>query len=541
MRESTCAAEEFAKVNSPAHLSLDCLIIAVVWVAAAILLNPFANSPFIDDWVYAWSVENLLDTGHLAFLDYCGSANPLQILWGALFCLPGGFSFSALRLSTCVSALICLIFLYLLMRQLGTTRQRGLLATAVVGFNPIFFILAYSFMTDVPLLASSAGALWMFLRAVQRQSNRWLIAAAAMCAAGCAIRLTGAVLPIAMTIALILHSGPWGRGRLRWLIPLTSLLVLLLSLWFAASHMVPVGDPFGMDNSPARRMMQLRWALPILPASSLTALLLMGWCIGLGLLPVLPAAITRRALMWGLLTAAALLGVALFAKQPPAPLSPGLTWALGEIGATSPLIPGYHSPAFPVWLTWLMLCLTYGLLGVSLWTLRPRWGTGEMVFAWTILGHLAMLSILWLFYDRYAFPAVIIVIVWFVARAPRIRMPIAWTLTTVLAIFTLLGVRDHMALNRALWDAATYATQTLHLAPAQVDGGYVVNGWWLYAHPQEALHDERGFAVVPGVNSKDLTPYQISLSPGAGARVLAEFPYQRLLGPSGKLYLLQRN
>lgn len=166
-----------------------------------------------------------------------------------------------------------------------------------------------------------------------------------------------------------------------------------------------------------------------------------------------------------------------------------------------------------------------------------------MVFVWSIVGHLAMMSILWLFYDRYVLPVALIAVAWFVVRAPRIRLPLAWLLTFVMTIYTLLAVRDHLALNRALWDAEAYARETLHLPEVQVDGGYVVNGWRLYAHSERATHDERGLAVVPGVNSKELTRYQISLSPPseAQARVLAEFPYRRLLGTSGKLYLFERN
>src|SRR5437016_4135088 len=80
----------------------DCAWIVFLWTIPILLLRPFQNTPFVDDWVYGWAVENLLRTGQLRILDNSTSVNPVQIPWGAIFCLPAGFSFTALRLSTWV-------------------------------------------------------------------------------------------------------------------------------------------------------------------------------------------------------------------------------------------------------------------------------------------------------------------------------------------------------------------------------------------------------------------------------------------------------
>src|SRR5262249_34295180 len=79
-------------------------ILILLYFAAAIPLHLFANVPFHDDWTYAWSVEHFLKTGKLEVLDWSVHYPLAQILWGALFCLPYGFSFSALRVSTVVLA-----------------------------------------------------------------------------------------------------------------------------------------------------------------------------------------------------------------------------------------------------------------------------------------------------------------------------------------------------------------------------------------------------------------------------------------------------
>ena len=78
----------------------DCLAIVVLAFLFAAIIRPFQNAPFVDDWVYAWSVENLLAHGRVEVLNYSDNVNVAQVLWGALACLPFGFSFTALRIST---------------------------------------------------------------------------------------------------------------------------------------------------------------------------------------------------------------------------------------------------------------------------------------------------------------------------------------------------------------------------------------------------------------------------------------------------------
>ena len=75
---------------------LDCLSITTCGALLAVALRPFQNTPFIDDWVYAWSVVELLEHGRLRVLDWSAHVNVAQVLWGAAFGLPLGFSFTAL-------------------------------------------------------------------------------------------------------------------------------------------------------------------------------------------------------------------------------------------------------------------------------------------------------------------------------------------------------------------------------------------------------------------------------------------------------------
>jgi hypothetical protein len=78
------------------------LLLALIWTFMVIVVNPVGNFPLNDDWAYGYSVQALVENGQLRFSDWTASNLFGQVLWGALFCLPFGFSFTALRLSTAV-------------------------------------------------------------------------------------------------------------------------------------------------------------------------------------------------------------------------------------------------------------------------------------------------------------------------------------------------------------------------------------------------------------------------------------------------------
>ncbi|HET9013347.1 MAG TPA: glycosyltransferase family 39 protein, partial [Gemmatimonadaceae bacterium] len=151
----------------------DCLAIVLAAALPLVLLRPLQDVPFGDDWTYAWSVQRLLAGHGLQWLDWSIHYNAVHVLWGALFCLPGGFSFTALRASTWTLAASGLVALYLLLRQLQVERRDALVGTATLGVNPIFFGLSFTFMTDVPFVALSTWAYLATIVALTRRSESW--------------------------------------------------------------------------------------------------------------------------------------------------------------------------------------------------------------------------------------------------------------------------------------------------------------------------------------------------------------------------------
>lgn len=522
---------------------LDLAGVTVAWLAATLLLRPFQNTPFIDDWVYAWPVERLLNSGDLRLLDYSGSLNPVQVLWGALFCLPLGFSFTALRVSTWVLGLVGLWAMYLLLRDQGVTRRDARLATACLGAYPIYVVLSFTFMTDVPFLTFTIGATLAFLRAVSRRSDRWLWIAIGLSGAAIGIRVVGAVLPIAMGATLLRDGTGWGRRQARFLWPAAALVLLAAMAWWFQQHVEVVADLTGVINAPVSRMRLLReYGLQYLPIMLVVATTFLAEALGLALLPVSAGVMGRRRLALVIAVMVSLgvgVAAALSAGHSYPPLIDGQTWWPGELGMTEPMVPDYEGARPPGWWFWLVTAVTLASASVLVERAVRRPDAPDMFLVLTVLGQLVLISLLWLFHDRYALVLIPAGLVLTLRGGPLVRPRLAGALIMAFAIASLVGVRDHLAYNRALWTAVAHL-ESIGVPPADFDGGYVVNGWLQYAHPERARRDPAGAVQVPNVNVLATTRYRISNRVIGGWNVVTSVPYTRWAGRSGRVYVLER-
>ncbi len=90
--------------TGPASVSLRAelpyIAVLLAWFAGAGALGAGKNVPVIDDWTYAWSVEQLLRTGRFDVLGFSAVYPFALTLWGAAWASCLGFSFVTLRFST---------------------------------------------------------------------------------------------------------------------------------------------------------------------------------------------------------------------------------------------------------------------------------------------------------------------------------------------------------------------------------------------------------------------------------------------------------
>ena len=94
-----------------------CLI--VFWAIIFFFIDPLHDFPLNDDWSFSLTVKYLVKTGEFLPQDWLAFPLNTQALWGALFCLPYGFSFEALTISTIVLGLIGILVTYYIVLELS--------------------------------------------------------------------------------------------------------------------------------------------------------------------------------------------------------------------------------------------------------------------------------------------------------------------------------------------------------------------------------------------------------------------------------------
>jgi hypothetical protein len=167
----------------------------------AVLIRPVGDFPLNDDWSYGKIVRTLVETGRLEYTPWVSMALLTQILWGALFCLPFGFSHTALRFSTLTLGLAGILGIYGLLRECRLTRSTAFLGALTVAVNPVFFNLSATFMTDVPFFAFAVLSAWLLVRALRRGSVPLAVGGIALACGATLIREVGMIIPFAFALA----------------------------------------------------------------------------------------------------------------------------------------------------------------------------------------------------------------------------------------------------------------------------------------------------------------------------------------------------
>jgi Dolichyl-phosphate-mannose-protein mannosyltransferase len=516
-------------------------ILALFFYLPTILIYPLPNLPFHDDWTYAWSVEHLLQTGQLQILDWSVHYPLTQILWGALFCLPFGFSFSALRLSTVVLAWLGALALYGTLREFGRSQRESLIATLVLVANPVFFVLTFSFMTDVHFVSLSNIAFFFIVRGLCRRKPVELWLGCTFTAFAFFTRQIAIAIPASLLLYLLL--APSYRAR-RYILP-TAAFCLLFPL-----ISVLVAQIFGVTS---QSIFWKTWVIDFWLhhyGQALPGILRIFMHVGLALLPLsmpLVASVYRRPLLWGTVIALLILTMwsILFVGGIPDPLE-GM-WQLNTLGRERHLLRGPPTPPFfPSWVTYFLFTLAVlssaAIIVRVIDVISAGIGNPLGLFVWYAAVHFALIMVLWFFgrwnSDRYSVVLLAPLIVLLANK--HFRSKIALSFISILYAISMLVTWNENQTSRATAEALSWLRDK-NISFAQIDAGYVFNGWNLYAHPENLSSGEGRESDIPLVTSLAKKPYVIAASPIAGYRVIREYSWAIPLASfEPKVYVLEK-
>src|SRR5215211_7698842 len=182
------------------------LAVYVAFALAAVVVPTLAPVATTDDWAYARSAQILLDQARLTIFPVVAATAVFQVVWGALFGLIFEPTLGIFRLSTVVITALGGLALYGLCRDLGVTRGRGALGVATFLFNPLVFVLAFTFMTDAHFMALLVIATWLYAKghASDEVDGRLLVAGSGVAALAFLTRQQGILIAPAVLLFLLL-------------------------------------------------------------------------------------------------------------------------------------------------------------------------------------------------------------------------------------------------------------------------------------------------------------------------------------------------
>lgn len=552
-------------------LVIDITLIVIIWCASSAIVNPIGNFPLNDDWAYGLMVEHLLETGDYRPLKWALAPSVTNVLWGALFCLPGGFSFTVLRLSTLVASLFGLIGIYILVRDLQQPRWFALLVAFTLGFNSIYFALSHTFMTDAPFTAISIWSVVLLARSLKNGSDSQMLMGTVLAFSAILSRQLALCIPLAFAVTSILKWPVTRRNLVRAFSPLFFCVVAFFAFkyWLATSGRVPTFFD-EKSNDLLKAFTSFGPMVKLLFDNFFTYMVY----LGLFLLPVLLVSmgdLFRSHVKRG--TAAVCAGILLVAG--------GVTFRV--YGGKSILLPFMyniiaksgvgpltlrdtfvlkldHMPALPV-IFWIIVT-AMGLVGAVLLIAKISFHAVELMRRILCRGRIAETEFIGTFmmfcgviyllpllvallpFDRYLIPVVAFFAVGIVgvsAKLPDISFtsatPLRFVAFSVLAAFSLFAIsstRDYLAWNRIRWMALEDLTRNGRVDARDIDGGFEFNGLYLYdpdLHP-DYKRIERSWWWVYG------DTYQISFDVVPGYMVSEEYTYKNWLPPHDQKVLV---
>lgn len=544
--------------------------VLALYAGSAFVVPTMAPVAVGDDWVYARSVEILVREHRLEILDLSVATLVFQVAWGALFTGLFGMTFGALRLSTVALTFLSGGALYGLCRELGVGRGRSALGAAVYLFNPLAYVLGFTFLTDPQFTALLVVATTFYARGLRpgAAGGRATLAGSAVAALAFLVRQQGALIPLAVAVSLLagrrLRPNRDGMRLLFRVAAIPAATAVLYYLWLAHVQGVPLQQRSFLDSAreagwPGTWQL-VRW-LTFIAAMYL----------GFFALPITASALVRVPRLvrstppsgWVVVCAwAAVLvaGLAVSGQRPGSPRMPYVPQYLNPWQLGLPDILGGRPWLFADrrildWVTGL--CAAGSLLlvlvlarqvGAPPTPRRAVAGLTLMVGLWQGVGvlppsyHFRTWAISM---DRYLLPLLPFAVclgLWAV-RDVRLPLPAAWLIVAAFAAFAVAGTRDHLVFQEATWDLARHANR-LGVANTRLDAGAAWGGYhlWEYsdAHripPQTPNGPWWVYLFAPATDSS----YVVATAPQGGYNAVTRVEYSSwLLRQPAYLYLLRR-
>lgn len=494
------------------------LIPLVLFAIAAMVIPTMANIATTDDWGYSRSVEILVEDLHLRIFPVVAATAVGQVLWGALFAAIFGMTLGVMRLSTVVIVAVGAVALYAILRQLGVSKGRSATGMALYLFNPLGFILSFTFMTDPHFISVLLISLALYMRGLHlgREVGWVIILASIVAGYAFLIRQQGAFIPLSVVLWLIVSRRlPVGRVGIRRALQVAlapTLMFIGYYIWLRFFNDVP-----DVQEGFVEEVIGAGWAGTWLLIRRLPFYVIM--YLGVFLIPVVIALLpgyrerTQGRFFesvpgyWLFLGWLGFLMTMFFGLTRDGRVMPYMPQFVGPSGFGPPDVLGSRRRLIEDGriLEGLTIAAIFGAVLIGLVLLRKVHGSQQILrprrpAAGSPENHaagLVAIMALWQFLgmlppsyhylnrgislDRYMLPLIplaIALVLWAI-RDVSLVQPVAWVGITLFAVVSTAGTRDYLVFMDTIWDLGHYANLR-GVANTKLDAGSGWDGYHLY-------------------------------------------------------------
>lgn len=189
---------------------LQALFCATAVLACALISRPFTSMGVCDDGPYILMAQTLANTGHIAYNGWAAGMIVPQLYLAAAFIKLFGFSFTTVRMSTLLIAVVTSFALQRTLVRASLSERNATISTLALVLSPLYLMLSVTFMSDITGLLAIVLCLYGCIRALQSSTDRaafaWLcfaVAANAVCGTSRQIAWLGVLVMVPSTLWLL--------------------------------------------------------------------------------------------------------------------------------------------------------------------------------------------------------------------------------------------------------------------------------------------------------------------------------------------------
>ncbi len=211
----------------------DLIFITSIFTILYWLLKSLHSVPHLDDWAYIQTVEQVYHTGKWKISNWSSTSLLFQIVWGLTFTKLFGLSILSLRMSTLCLNFLGVCALSSLLKGLKVSIFYRCLAILLLLFNPIYFDLSNSFMSDVQYTSLSLLTIYFYFKGMKEDRSLHLVLGSVFASCSFLTRQLGIFIFLSVAFYLYLNRKKFTVAHVIFALLLPAGTLFSYAYWYA--------------------------------------------------------------------------------------------------------------------------------------------------------------------------------------------------------------------------------------------------------------------------------------------------------------------